>query len=172
MKGFMERDAADLMPQLIAHATAQGRTYVLPMLQACLQGHVRLLFIAPGQGFPLSTLDRVKDPRPLIVILGGDGLNAQGPDGFPRAVRLLRWASRIMLHGTGGEPGHYQLAVQGALATGRCLLVESRGDHLPAWVELRAKVAPNTQTLILKTPPGAPPHLGEMRPAEPGETVH
>lgn len=160
------------VPDLIAMAERVGATHQIPMFRAAQAGVVRLVMVGPNLGFPLSLLDMQKHPQPAIVVLGGDGFNAIGPEGFPRALRLMRWAGFIMLHGTGGQPEHYAIAVQSAVLYRRLLLVECRGDHLQAWIDLKNSYAPATPGLILKTPPGAPPHMGEMHPAQAGAVLH
>jgi hypothetical protein len=172
MRASYQTMRPEQVPDLIALAHRVGATWQLPLLRAAEMGLVRLIFAGPQQRFPLSLLDMQKHPQPAIVTLGGDGFNAIGPEGFPQALRLMRWAGYIMMHGAGGEPWHYAMAVEAALLWRRVLFVECRGDHLQAWIDLKQRIAPAAKGVVWQVPPGAPPHLGEMRPAQPGAVVH
>ncbi|MDB5414113.1 MAG: hypothetical protein JWR10_2448 [Rubritepida sp.] len=156
------------VPELIAKAHRIGAPWTVPMLRGAERGLVRLVMAGPGQSFPLSLLDMQKNPQPAIVVLGGDAFNAIGPEGFPRATRLLRWAGYSVLHGAGGEPWHYAMTVDAALLWRRVLLVECRGDHLQAWIDLKRQIAPSAPGLVFGVAEGKPAHLGEMRPPAAG----
>nr|WP_314075037.1 hypothetical protein [uncultured Roseococcus sp.] len=168
----MRTATPEVMADIIRRAELAGATWSIPLFRAVGMGIVRLAMIPRGERLSLSVLDMVKNPQPLVVLVNGDGLDAVGPDGFPQARRLIQWAAFTILHGAGGKPKHYITAVEAALLYRRLLLIECRGDHLQAWVDLKQQLAPRTFSLILQTPPGAPPHMGEMRPAQPGSVLH
>jgi hypothetical protein len=128
------------------------------LLRAAMAGALRLCFVLPGARLPLKVLNPMRDSRPLAVVFAGDGVEPTGPESFPQAMRALRWSKRIMIHGTGGQPAHYALAVQATLACGRLVLIETCSAFEPTWTALATRVAANTPTLRIIIPPGAPPH--------------
>ncbi|MDI3307831.1 MAG: hypothetical protein QJR07_12085 [Acetobacteraceae bacterium] len=107
---------------------------------------------------PGRLLDTARDRRPFAVILADDGDNPTGPDGFPQARRLMRWAASIFIHATGGQPIHYAAAAQATVLMRRFLLIETDTAHEAEWCALRRAVAPRTPCVVLTVPPGAAPH--------------
>lgn len=168
----MRHATPEVMADIIRRAELAGATWGIPLFRAVSMGIVRMAMIPRGERLSLSVLDMAKYPQPLVVVVNGDGLDASGPEGFPQARRLIQWAAYTVLHGAAGKPEHYAVAVEAALHYRRLLFVECRGDHLQAWVDLKQRLAPKTHSLILQTPPGAPPHMGEMKPAQTETAVH
>jgi hypothetical protein len=64
---------------------------------------------AAGGGF-LKQLRHVE--RPVIVLIGDDDHAPTGPNGWRCAGRLARWGKAATVHGAGGEPVHYEMAVK------------------------------------------------------------
>lgn len=142
-----------------------GAGWHVPLLRAVLGGTIRAVFVAPGSRVPRSLLDMSRHPRPLVVVLAGDGGGPAEPDAFPQARRLLRWARFIILHGTGGEASHYALAAEAAIQARRVLLVETTSAALPAWFAAKSEVAPATPGIGWAVPPGKPAHPINGAPA-------
>lgn len=156
------------MAEAIRRFEQAGDTWHSPLLRAAMAGALRFTILPPGARVPLRILDMQRDPRPLVVVVGGDAGGPATPDAFPQARRLMRWAGFVMLHGAGGEAFHYAVAVQAAVLVRRVLIVETTGAALPAWVALKADVAPRTPTLGVKVRPGDA-HPREAPPA--GATI-
>jgi hypothetical protein len=171
MKDDILNVPADQIPEVLAKLEQSGDIWHRPLFMAAAQKMLGLMCLTAGGRVPKRFLDPARR-APLVITLDDDGWNCVGPTGFQQAARLMKWAGYVMLHGTGGKPEHYVIAVQSALLYRRLLLVECRGDNLPAWIDLKKRIAPKTPGLILSTPPGAPPHMGEMRPAQAGAVVH
>ncbi len=137
---------------------AAGQTLMVPVFQALLADELALGVVAPGQRVPLAILDPSRFHKPLVILLGGDGgydgeTNC-GPEGWRQSRRLLLWSRWTLLHGTGGEAWHYEMAVDAARSFRRVLIAEAGTATLPAWMALRAEVAPNSPGMVLRCRPG------------------
>ena len=157
------------MTDLAVRLAQGGDTWHAPLIRACMAGDLRLIMIPPGARMPLAPLDVTRDRRPLVVILAGDGAEPAGPGHFPQALRLFRWARFVMVHGTGGQAVHYEIAAAAAQEVGRVVIAETGGDYLKDWCAFKAVNAPRTPGLIITTRPGEPPHPMTGAPA--GATV-
>lgn len=153
------------MAEALRRSEQAGDTWHTPLIRAAMAGDLRFTIVAPGARVPLRILDMQRDPRPLVVVLGADGLCPEAPDAFPQSRRIMRWAAWILLHGAGGEAWHYGLAVEAAALLRRALIVETTGAALPAWVALKGEVARETPGFIVQVPPGKPAHPCETAPA-------
>ena len=157
------------MAEMVMRLQQAGAAHHVPMIRAAMAGTLRFAVIFPGSALPLRLLDMARERRPLAVILADDGDKPTGPDGFPQARRLLRWATSIFIHATGGQPIHYAVAAQATVLVRRVLLIETGIAHQDAWCDLRRAVAPRTPGVVLTVPPGAAPHPHLAVPA--GEAV-
>jgi hypothetical protein len=165
--GFHLLESPAQMAQFAVRMQQAGAGWHAPLLRAAMSGDLRLLMVPPGRSVPLAVLDPQRDHRPLVVILCGDGVPPQGtPDDFPQARRLMRWAGFVMLHGAAGEAWHYGLAAELATVSRRVLIVETTGSDLPAWIDLKNRLAPRTPSIGWKVPDGQPQHPINAAPAE------
>jgi hypothetical protein len=139
-----------------------GADWHVPLIRAAMCGDIRFAMVPPGSRLPLRLLDMTREPRPFVVVLNGDGGGPAEPDAFPQARRLFQWARFAMLHGAGGNPFHYQCAVEAARVVGRVVIAETTGAALPAWVALKQATAPTTPGLVIE-PRG--PHPINTAPA-------
>ncbi|MBB3900104.1 hypothetical protein [Roseococcus suduntuyensis] len=119
---------------------------------------IALAVMLPGDRLPLSMLDPTRFLKPLVVLLGGDGITPDGsrdcgPEGWQQSRRLLRWSRWTLLHGTGGEEAHYDWAVEAARSYRRVLIAECGTATLPTWMALRAEVAPYCPGAVLQCDP-------------------
>ena len=146
------------MADLAVRLTQAGAHHQVPLIRAAMAGKLRFAFILPGTRLPLRLLDAATDPRPFAVILAGDGPNSAGPQDFPQARRLLRWAGGIILHATGGLPEHYALAAGATMVLRRLVLVETCTARESEWCDLAVSLAAYTPTLRITVRPSAPPH--------------
>lgn len=87
----------------------------------------------------ISTLKRMG--RPVLVIIGDDDYAASGPATWKSIRLLMRWSRGVIIHGAGAEAEHYATAVEGAIALGRIVMVETASSFIGAWaVEADAKL--------------------------------
>ncbi len=153
------------MAEAVRRMEQAGAGWHVPLLRAVMAGDLRAAFVAPGSRVPLSLLDMTRHPRPLAVVLMGDGGGPAEPAAFPQARRLLRWARFIVLHGAGGDAWHYGLAAAAAARFRRVVIAETTSAALPAWFALKAEVAPATPGIGWTVPPGQPAHPINAAPA-------
>lgn len=151
--------------ELIVRYQQAGDDCHLPLFREAMTGRLDVVMVTPRSRVPHRFLDPLKQRKPLVVILGGDGVVPAGPQDFQQANRLLNWCRFTMLHGAGGLPFHYQCAVQAAHLLHRVLVVECSGARLPEWVAAKEAVTPRTPGLIIAVPEGQPPHPSETAPA-------
>ncbi len=150
---------------LAVRAAQAGDAFHTPLIRAAMTGTVDCVFLAPGSQVPNRFLDPMKQRKPVIIVLGGDGAKPCGPEGFPQAAKLMRWCRWAMLHGAGGLPWHAELALQAANLMRRAIIVECTGAFLPDWVKLKEDLAPKTAGLIIAVPKGKPQHPRNTAPA-------
>ena len=152
----MTAQTPDALAEAIALLHRAGQTWHVPLLQAARQGLIALRFIPPGERVPVRAFDLTASPLPTVTVLCGDDHSGRcRPSDFPQAVRWLRWARAIVLHGTGGREEHYAEAVAAALRVRRVLVVELPSRAVPEWFELAQRVAPKAHGLMILPPPGA-----------------
>lgn len=125
--------------------------HCLPLVAAVQAGKVEACFLHRASKFPRQRLEKAR--KPVVLVIGDDDHENTGPNGFPFAVAACRWADRkaIILHAAGGAPEHYAFAVEGALACGRCLLIETGTDHAEIWAAAMTRYAPNARKLAVLT---------------------
>lgn len=144
--------------EAIAGMRAARVTHAIPLFRALLADEIALAILQPGERLPLSVLDPTRFRKPLVILLGGDGGLGRpyncGPEGWPQSRRFLRWARWTILHGTGGEAWHYEMAADAARHLGRALIAECATATLPAWLDLKNEVAPNGSGIVLQCAPG------------------
>lgn len=141
---------------LIARAEQIGQPDINEVLRPASAGVLNAVFAFRDSHITMRQL-KTSD-RPVLVIIGDDDYASTGPVGWPDATKLMRWARFVILHGAGGEPGHYSAAVMAAQVHHRALMIETDTAHLDAWRALVMRIRPNGAGLIVRTRPGAPPH--------------
>jgi hypothetical protein len=148
---------------MIARAEQAGEPHIIPVLRAAAAGAIDAAFVSRGARISMRQLKSTG--RPALAILGDDDHASTGPGDWPDAVRLIRWARFLILHGAGGEPMHYAAAVFAAQEHHRALLIETDTAHIEAWRVLIGGIRPNGLGLIIGTRAGAPPHPRMTAPA-------
>lgn len=142
-----------------------GFDFRIPLVQAVLDGRIAHFETRrSGCARRLKVFLALTARRPTLILIGDDDDCPTGPDGWPVARRLLRWASFIVLHGTGAERWHYETTINTAELCGRVLMVETSSAMLPAWSAATRRWAPETGVQILKVSEGLPPHPVSMAP--------
>jgi hypothetical protein len=148
---------------MITRAEQAGETNIIEVLRPAAAGAIDAAFVYRGARLSMRQLKSTG--RPALAILGDDDYASTGPAAWPDAVRLLRWARFVILHGAGGEAAHYAAAVIAAQEHHRALLIETDTAHLEAWRALSSRIRPNGLGLIIVTRPDAPPHPTMRAPA-------
>lgn len=130
-------------PQLatVIEKTAQIAPWRVPLFRALGEG--RIMLAGVPRGAPDISIGRLKRARlPVVVLIEDDDYLSSGPDGFPGAQRMLRWAHAVILHAAGGEPAHYEAAALIAARHGRAVLIETSSAQAEAWAVACARWAP------------------------------
>jgi hypothetical protein len=113
---------------------AAGYGFRLPAWRAALAGDIHLVDVGPHGRVDRRFL-RPGAP-PTLIILGDDGAWTPGPAGFPQARRLAAWTDGVLLHASGGEARHYELAVEMTRINRRCLMIETADARAGDWAAL------------------------------------
>ncbi len=142
-----------------------GFDFRIPLVQSVIDGRI-CHFEAHriGSSGKVKRFLAMSAGRPTLVLIGDDDGDDTGPDGWPMARRLLRWARVVVLHGTGAERWHYETTVNTAELHGQVLMVECSTATLPAWMEATRRWAPNAGVQVLRVPPGTPAHPTHSTP--------
>jgi hypothetical protein len=134
MNAFRVNTWADI-PRAITAADAAGAIGLSELLRALRDGESAVLPIAPDMSCSMfKTFCRTTSGRPAIVLVGDDDGMDRGAAGWPLALRVLRWASRIMLHAAGAERRHYRAAVTAAALYHRIAIIECSATTVDSWV--------------------------------------
>lgn len=142
--------------EAIARLQASGDAWHAPLIRAAGQGRIRLGLVPRGARLPLRDLDDTAKPT-LILLAGDDGTGPAPPEAWPQHKRLLRWCRAVLLHGAGGHPEHYAMAVDGAMQHKRLLLVECDSASLDAWISAVTRYAPRASALGIAPTTGPHP---------------
>lgn len=110
-----------------------GADFRIPLLRALAQKQIALCEVPRGEPFPAELAKFNK--LPVITIFCDDDHWSSGPGGFPCAKRFSYWARRIMVHAAGGEPQHYELAIEAARLCRHILIVETDSAHEEEWFQ-------------------------------------
>lgn len=139
------------LADMIARADQLGEAWRVPFLRAAYQGAINLSVAHGGARFPARLM---KLTAPTLAILADDVPTATGPDAWPQARRLLRWASGVILHATGGQAQHSVVAVEMTVALRRVVMIEMEYRHHAEWLALATREAPRLRVLNLVPLPG------------------
>ncbi|MGE3482998.1 MAG: hypothetical protein AB7K73_16600 [Gammaproteobacteria bacterium] len=157
------------LDRLIQMAAAAGPDAIgtLTLLRAVRRGEIALQIASPSlSAGAFKLFARTNAEVPAIILLGDDGGESVGPDGFPVAQRVVEWARAAMIHAAAAEEGHYRAAIAQAQLRRRLVLIECGTSTLDAWIRL---VQPTRiPSLIIRPINGQHP----ISPREAGETLH
>jgi hypothetical protein len=147
--------SSEELPAAIALAEQVGAPHRAHLLRARRDGRIALfeVFRETSAGTFKKFVALVRR-QPALVVVGGDDGRGDGPSAWPIARRMFRWANVIILHGSGAECWHYELAIEGAELHRRALLVECEAAALDAWQALIA--AHSRDVALIKIVPAGP----------------
>jgi hypothetical protein len=162
----VEFTSRDVIAENIAQQEAGGEGFRVPLFRAAQAGLLAVATVIGGEPVISWILKRQK---PTAVVLLDDQPSATGPDAWPQARKLARWAHLVALHATGGQVEHYAHFAQHAVRHGRLLIVEIELRHLDAWRDLiRLERKPSEILCLTPRPGGQHP----VSPAQAGECIH
>ena len=142
--------------RMIERAEIAGANYYTPLLRRVMQGEMNAC--APMRDTMMPPLYRLgKTGRPVVVIIGDDDYRPAGPDTWTCAPKLREWAAFAIVHGTGGQPHHYEMAAEMAMQVRRLLLVETTSDAAQDWAAFLQERSPALPFMGILPPQGAHP---------------
>lgn len=128
---FTPTSRADIT-RLLSQAEAAGAGHLAGILGPVIRGELDL--IAPTRNTLALPFKRVsRRGRPVVVILGDDDYCHAGPGTWACAGRIRAWASFAIVHGTGAQRAHYDMAAGVAQRVGRLLLIETTAAAAQDW---------------------------------------
>ena len=120
------------MDAAIEQVARSNQAFRVPYLVLARDGDLAFSMPARGEPVPAGFLEL---RRPRLVILAGDHPDATGPDAWPQAAELFRWAHTAILQSAACGPFRSALIAEATIRCGRLLLVEMQPRHSPssAW---------------------------------------
>ena len=142
--------------RVIGQAELSGAGFYVPLLRRVMQGEVNACW--PMRDTLMPPLYRLgKSGRPLIVVVGDDDYRPAGPDTWACASKLRAWAAFAIVHGTGGKPEHYALAVEMAVQVRRLVLIETTSAAAQDWAGFLREHSPALSFMGVLPPDGVHP---------------
>lgn len=145
------------MDAAIARLLQTDEAFRVPLLRAARDGALGFTQAEGGRAVPARFL---KLGRPCLVILADDHPAATGPDAWPQARKLLRWARAAVFHAAGGRAEDYAMIAAATVAYGRLLLVEMEYRQMQAWGRLAERELPRLNLLRIEPKNGQHPIQG------------
>jgi len=147
----------DDIPPAIARLQAAGAGHRVPLLQALYRGQVAHLEMHRHSSARLFKQWAAMSRLPALVLLGDDDhATPDGPDTWPLAPRVLRWARFVVIHGGAGRPEHYEHVLALTAVHRRVVMVECSSCNISAWQAAAERWAVGAQGLTMQPPPGFP----------------
>ena len=157
MSAFLKINRWADVPAAIATMQAAGAGHRIPLMQALYHGRIAHLELHRGGSARLFKLWAAMSRLPALALLGDDDHAVpDGPDTWPLAPRVLRWARFIVVHGGAGRPEHYEHVLALTAVHRRVVMVECSSANIPAWQAAAQRWAIGAQGLTMQPPPGCP----------------
>lgn len=162
MNAFVHIDSWEAIPAAISRMQTAGADHRVPILRALYRGEIAHLEL--GRGGSTSAFKRwaAAIQLPGLALLGDDDhAAADGPDTWPIAHRVLRWARFILIHGGTGDASHYDYAVELARQYRRLVMIECSSANIAAWESAASRWCAGAEGLVMRPPPGVvhPAHM-------------
>ncbi len=143
------------IPGAISAMQQAGAHHRVPLMQALYHGRIALMDLYRPASATMVKRWMAAARLPAIAMIGDDDEGAeQGPDTWPVAARLLRWARFVVIHGGAGYSKHYEHVVTLALIHRRVLMIECSSANVAAWNEAAARFCVGAGGLVLAPPAG------------------
>lgn len=154
---YLKINTRDDIPLAIARLQAAGVGHRVPLLQALYHGRIAHLELHRGTSARYFKLWAAALPLPALALLGDDDHETpDGPDTWPLAPRVLRWARFILIHGGAGRPEHYEHAIELTGTFRRVAIIECSSANIEAWLQAAKRWAAGARGQIMQPPPGCP----------------
>jgi hypothetical protein len=142
---------AEGLDRAIHLTTAAGMLGTAILLRAVRDGRIWLFSGGPPESAPKFKDWAAQTARqPAIALLGDDNGQQRGAAAWAGyAYRMMRWASFVIVHASGAELAHYQMAIAAAEVGARVLIVETCSASAPSWLAALDKLPPRKTLLIL-----------------------
>lgn len=128
---FTPTSRADIA-RLLSQAEAAGAGHLAGILTPVIRGELDV--IAPTRNTLALPFKRVgRRGQPVVVIVGDDDYRPAGPSTWACAWRIRAWAAFAIVHGTGAQRAHYDMAAGVAQRVGRLLLIETTSAAAQDW---------------------------------------
>ena len=142
--------------RMIGQAELGGAGHYTPLLQRVMAGEMNACF--PMRDTAMPPLYRLgKQGRPIVVIVGDDDYATTGPDGWACADKLRAWASFAIVHGTGAQRQHYEMAAVMATDVRRLLFIETSSAGAQQWAGFLRERTPELRFMGLLPSDGPHP---------------
>jgi len=157
VNAFLRVDSWADIHGAIAKMQAAGVGHRIPLLQGLLHGRIaRMEFQRDGSARQFKQW-AAASRLPALALLGDDDHAVpDGPDSWPCARRVLRWARFVLIHGGSGRPEHYEYAAHLTGIHGRLVMVECSSANISAWQAAAERWAVGAQGLTMRPPLGCP----------------
>ena len=159
---FADRVSRRTDLQDIAARLAAANVPSWPLYRAAADGEIAVIRVDdPASHLKASAMAGVA--RPTVIVLSGDpgwGEPTFGPGRWRCAKVAREWAGSAIVHGAGGEPGHYATAVMMVQVSHRLVLIETTSALVNAW---RAFLHPVPMICIVPPDGGVHPVPPEVR---------
>lgn len=139
----------------IARMQVAGAGHRVPVMQALFDGRIAHLELHRGSSAKLFKQWTAMSSLPALALLGDDDYaTPDGPDSWPIAQRVLRWAKFVLIHGGAGQPEHYEYAVVLTATFRRVVMIECSSANVPTWRAAAEQWALGARGQIMQPAPG------------------
>ena len=121
-----------------------------------LMGLLDFCLIMPHGVQPMGRVRSKPKGKPQLTVLGDDLYASQGPKVFPSALlkKVFRSATHVQIVASGPEQHLYDAAVDRAMNTGPCVIIETQPEHEKEWL---SKVQKHSDATIMVISPTVKP---------------
>ncbi len=157
MSAFLRIEAWSDIPAVIAKMQVAGAGHRVPLLQALYRGQIAHLEMHRHSSARLFKQWAAMSRLPALALLGDDDHSPlDGPDTWPLAPRVLRWARFVVVHGGAGRPEHYEHVLALTAVYRRVVMIECSSNNISAWQAAAERWAVGAQGVTMQPPPGCP----------------
>jgi hypothetical protein len=155
----------DDIPAAISRLQVAGAGHRIPVLQALYNRRIAHLDMHRASSARLFKQWAAMSRLPALALLGDDDHSPlDGPDTWPLAPRVLRWARFVVVHGGAGRPEHYEHVLALTAIYRRVVMIECSSANIQAWQAAAERWAVGAQGLTMQPPLDCPhPSLDRSR---------